>query len=253
MKRAVIVLAAGVVLGFASLAFSQQRSATPQEIYKILGISVEGNQFADPAAVIANSGLKVGDEITVPGDQVAQAVRRLWGLRLFEDIQVAVDRKVGNGVYLLITVKELPRYERIEFTGRKEVSEDDINKKINLVRGQIFAPQEAVRIRKEILKLYEKEGYLLAAVKVEPVPVDTSKNRIVLRVTIDEGNEVQVDRIRFQGNTAFTEGDLRGAMDETAEKHWWKFWSSAKFDAKKYDEDKKKIIEFYRKNGYRDA
>jgi outer membrane protein insertion porin family len=253
MKRAVIVLVACVVLGFAPAAFAQQRSATPQEVYKILGISVEGNQFADPAAVIANSGLKVGDEITVPGDQVAQAVRRLWGLRLFEDVQVAVDKKVGNGVYLLITVKELPRFERIEFTGRKEISEDDINKKVNLVRGQIFAPQEAVRIRKEILKLYEKDGYLLADVKVEPVPIDTSKNRIVLRVTINEGNEVQVDRIRFQGNVAFTEGDLRGAMDETSEKHWWKFWGSAKFDAKKYDEDKKKIIEFYRKNGYRDA
>lgn len=252
MKRAVLVLVAGAVLCSVPTAFTQKRP-TPAEIYKILGISVEGNQFADPAAIIANSGLKVGDEIAVPGDQVAQAVRRLWSLRLFEDVQVTIDRKVGNGAYLLLTVKELPRFERIEFTGRKEVSEDDINKKINLVRGQIFAPQEAVRIKKEIRKLYEKEGYLLAEITVEPVPLDTSKNRIVLHVTINEGNEVQVDRIRFEGNAAFTQGDLRGAMEETSEKHWWKFWSSAKFEAKKYDEDKKKIVEFYRKNGYRDA
>ena len=57
----------------------------------------------------------------------------------------------------------------------------------------------------------------------------------------------------FQGNKAFEEGDLRGAMDNTVEKHWWKFWSSAKFDRKKYEEDKKLILAFYRKNGYRDA
>ncbi|MEW6510776.1 MAG: outer membrane protein assembly factor BamA [Bacteroidota bacterium] len=228
-------------------------SAQPrQEIYKILGISVEGNQLSDPAALIANSGLKVGDELAVPGEQTAQAIRHLWALKLFDDIRISVDRILGNGVYLLITVKELPRYERTVLTGRDEVSEDDIMKKINLVRGQVFQPQDAVRIKKEIKKLYEKEGYLLAEVNVSTSP-DTTKNRVVLHVDIDEGPEVQVDHILFEGNTAFTAGDLRGAMDEIAEKHWWKFWSSANFDEKNYQDDKKKIINFYRKNGYRDA
>ena len=106
---------------------------------------------------------------------------------------------------------------------------------------------------KEIKKLYEKEGYLLADVQVTPVPLDTNKNRVIVKVKIDEGPEVQVDRIMFGGNKAFDDGDLRGAMDNTSEKHWWKFWSSAKFDRKKYDEDKKLIVQFYRKNGYRDA
>ena len=247
---AVVLVVAGSVLCSPLLA---QQKAPSQEVDKILGISVEGDTLADPAAVIANSGLKVGDEITIPGDQVGQAIRRLWGLKLFDDIQVSIDRRAGNGVYLLITVRELPRFDHTEFVGRKEVSEDDINKKIALVKGQVFQPQETIRIQKEIKKLYEKEGYLLAVVKVEAVKMDTMKNRIVLKITIDEGNEVQVDHIRFDGNRAFTDGDLRGAMDETSEKHWWKFWSSAKFDRKKYDEDKKKILEFYQKNGYHDA
>ena len=217
-----LLLIVGIALFCSAPLSAQQRPH--QEVYKILGVSVEGNALADPAAVIANSGLKVGDEIAVPGEQVAQAVRRLWGLKLFEDIQISIDRKAWNGVYLLITVKELPRYERTEITGRDELSESVIEKKINFVRGQVFAPQEAVRIRKEIKKLYEKEGFLLADIKVEAIPVDTSKNRIVLKITIDEGKEVQVDHITFEGNSAFTAGDLRGAMDDIAEKHWWKFW-----------------------------
>jgi outer membrane protein insertion porin family len=247
---AVVLVVAGCVLCSPLLA---QQKGPPQEVYKILGISVEGNTLADPAAVIANSGLKVGDEVTIPGDQIGQAIRRLWGLKLFDDIQVSIDRRAGNGIYLLLTVRELPRFDHTEFVGRKEVSEDDINKKIALVKGQVFQPQETIRIQKEIKKLYEKEGYLLAVIKVEAVKMDTTKNRIVLKITIDEGNEVQVDHITFEGNRAFTDGDLRGAMDETSEKHWWKFWSSAKFDRKKYDEDKKKILEFYQKNGYHDA
>jgi outer membrane protein insertion porin family len=252
MMKCVWVLAfAGLALVVTSSLFAQR--SQPQDIYKILGISVEGNSLADPAAIIANSGLKIGDEIAIPGDQVGQAIRKLWSLKIFGDIQIGIDRKMGQGAYLWISVKELPRYERTEIEGRDQVSADDITKKINLVKGQVFAPQEAVRIKKDIMKLYEKEGFLLAQVKVEAVPADSGKNRIVLKVTIDEGQEVQVERIMFSGNSAFDEGQLHGAMDETSEKQWWKFWSSAKFDRKKYEEDKKLIVQLYKKNGYRDA
>jgi outer membrane protein insertion porin family len=252
MKTSVHVLA---VAAFALLSASSavaQRSQ-PQEVYKILGISVEGNSLADPGAIIANSGLKLGDEISVPGDQVSQAVRKLWSLRIFEDIQIAIDRKVGQGAYLLITVREFPRYERTEITGNDELSNEEIQKKVNLVRGQVFPLQDASRIRKELLKEYEKEGYLLADVKITPVPVDTNKNRVVLAITVDEGKAVRVRGISFEGNRAFSDGDLKGAMDETVEKVWWKFWRSAKFDRKKYQEDKALIVKFYRKHGYRDA
>jgi outer membrane protein insertion porin family len=225
----------------------------PQEIYKILGISVEGNALADAGAVIANSGLKLGDEITVPGDQVSQAIRKLWSLRIFEDVQIGIDRKVGQGAYLIITLREFPRYERTEITGNDELSEDDIQKKVNLVRGQVFPLQDVARIRKELLKEYAKEGYLLADVKVSTVPADTGKNRVVVKIDIDEGKAVRVRSITFEGNRAFDDGDLKGAMDETVEKVWWKFWRSAKFDRKKYLEDKDLIVKFYRKNGYRDA
>jgi outer membrane protein insertion porin family len=229
------------------------RTAPPQEILKVVGISVEGNTLADPAAIIANSGLRVGDQITIPGDQVAQAVRKLWSLRIFDDVQVLIDKKIEDGVYLLIKVKELPRYERAEIKGADEVSEDDVRKKLNLIRGQVFPPQEVYRIRKDILALYEKEGYLLATVDVTPEAIDTLQNRVAVKINIDEGKEVQVNTISFEGDSAFSDGDLRGAMSETSEKHWWKFWSSAKFDRKKYDEDKKLIVQYYQKHGFRDA
>ncbi|MFQ5800020.1 MAG: hypothetical protein ACE5H0_15190, partial [Bacteroidota bacterium] len=85
-----------------------------QQVFQILGISVEGNSVADPRAIIANAGLKVGDEIALPSDQAAEAARRLWALRIFSDIQIIAERTVGTGVYLLIRVKEYPRLERIE-------------------------------------------------------------------------------------------------------------------------------------------
>jgi len=85
------------------------------------------------------------------------------------------------------------------------------------------------------------------------VPADTGKNRIILKITIDVGQEVQIEQIMLSGNSAFDEGQLRGVMDETVEKQWWKFWSSPKLDRKKEEEDTKLIVLHHRKNAYRDA
>jgi outer membrane protein insertion porin family len=250
-KRVLVMLAVGILLS-APLHLNAQ-TAPSKEVYKILGISVEGNTYADPAAIIANSGIKVGDEIIIPGDQVGQAVRKLWSLHLFEDVQVAIDRKMGNGIYLVITVKEYPRFEKLVIEGNDEVDTDDIQKAVTLVRGQVLSPHELKKIERDVKKLYDKEGFLQAKLKVTADSSDTSRTRRIVRLTVDEGEEVHVESIRFTGNTAFDAGDLRGAMDEIAESVWWKFWSSASFDRKKYDEDKTKIVQFYRKHGYRDA
>lgn len=234
--------------------FASAQAPKP-EVYKILGISVEGNKTAESGAIIANSGLKVGDELTIPGSQSGQALARLWALRIFSDVQLLIDNKVADGIYLLIRVKEHPRLERVEFSGNSEQSDDDLLKKINVIRGQLLTPLETEKIVKTIKKLYEEDGYLQATIKPQVVeaPDANAAGRIVLKLDIDEGKQVQVEQISFEGNRAFDEGDLKGEMKETGEKKWWQFWKKARFERKKYEEDKKLITKFYQKNGYRDA
>ena len=77
------------------------------------------------------------------------------------------------------------------------------------------------------------------------------KNRILLKFEFDEGDKVTVRTIEFTGNKAFDGSDLRGALDNTEEARWWKFWSSAKFNPEKFEEDKKGLKEFYEEHGYR--
>lgn len=224
------------------------------EVYKILGISVEGQRSADPAAIIANTGLKVGDELTIPGDQTRTAIERLHGLRLFDDVQIFIENRTPEGVYLLIRVTENSRLDRIEITGNDELSEDDITKKINLVKGQIVTRQDLSTIVRVLKQKYDEDGYLNAKVSPNLVPVeDTTGRRVVLRIEIDEGPKVKVEAIRFYGNKRFEDDDLKGAMKETSERKWWAFWATNKFDRKKYKEDKQLVIAFYRKNGFRDA
>jgi outer membrane protein insertion porin family len=241
------------------LFFNQKLPAQSQVAYKILGISVEGNLSAQPSAIIANSGLKVGDEITftrignilIAGDRIRNAVKQLWSLRIFKNVSIEVENQVGDGIYLLIRVEEYPRLDDIIIEGNKAISTKDIKNKINLVRGQVLADNRLTSIANDIKKTYEEKGYFLADVSFEVIP--TTQGRANLKVKIKEGKKISIAKIIFEGNVKVKDDNLKGAMKETKEKKWWMFWRTAKFDRKKYEDDKKKLIEYYRKRGFKDA
>jgi outer membrane protein insertion porin family len=259
--------------------------------YKILGISVEGNKSADPQTIIANSGLRVGGELEIPGDQTVDAINRLWSLNIFSDVQIKIEKKVDDGVFLIIQVDEFPRVEDVMTTGNDELDEDEILAEGDFIRGQILRTQEIYKKIEKIKKLYDEEGYLNA--KITPryfsfVSADTTDDKIiatwrndkdfsweieteydynpnipsriidkiesrkVLIYEIDEGDEVVVRKISFVGNEAFDDDDLKGTFDETSEAAWWKFWSSANLKKEEYEKDKGLLKDFYRENGYRD-
>ncbi|HVO75118.1 MAG TPA: POTRA domain-containing protein, partial [Ignavibacteriaceae bacterium] len=260
--------------------------------YKILGISVEGNKTTDASTIIASSGLKIGDEIQIPGEQSLDAIRKLYALNIFYDIQIVIEKHVADGVFLSIKVQEFPRVEKVVIEGNDEISTDDIEKKISFTRGAILKSQEIASLKIAVRKLYEDDGYLNAKIEIKRYTYYTAdttddainviwrnekdlsdeytlkyekdeitysnligriRDRILLKMVIQENDKVIVRKIEFKGNKAYDDGDLKGEMDNIEESKWWKFWSSAKFDKKKYEDDKKKIIDYYKKEGYRDA
>ena len=240
-----VALPTGVLFG--------QKAQPQPEVYKILGISVEGQRSGEPSAIIANTGLKIGGEITIPSEQTKLAIQRLHNLRIFDDVQIFIENRVQDGVYLLIKVKENPRLERIEVSGNDELDQDDILKKITLVKGQIVTPQDISAAVRALKNQYDTDGYLNAHITTTLVTVNDTTGRVALKVVIDEGPKVKVDYIHFHGNKQFDDGDLKSEMKETSERKWWKFWTTNKFDKKKYQEDKDLVLAFYRKNGFRDA
>lgn len=273
-----------------AVSISAQTNQNVKKTYKILGVSIEGNALSDPNTILFNSGLRVGDEIEVPGEQTLNAIKNLWNLGIFGDVQISIERQMANGVYLLIKVKEIQKLEKIVIEGNDEISESDLTKKISLVAGQTVRPQDLYALQFKIKAAYDDESYMQA--KIDPIlysfssadtvddkmnviwknvndPSDVYKttyelgksygniyrrikDRVLLKIKIDEGEVVKVDKIEFLGNKKFTDDDLKGEFKETSERRWWKFWSSAKFKKKKYEEDKVTLKNFYKKMGYRD-
>ena len=245
-----------LIILFSVSIFSQENSE-PKEAkkYKILGVSVEGNLTADQVAIIMNSNLKVGDEIPIPSEATQNAIHKIWGLRIFSDVQILIERNIGDGIYLLIKVKEHPRLDKIEIEGEDDVSESELTKKVTILKGQILSPFEISKIVKNFKKVYEEDGYHQTQFTTEILESDDtlSQGKKILKVKIVEGKESHISKIIFYGNKNFDDGKLESEFKDTQHKIWWKFWSSAKFEKKKYEDDKKKLIQFYKKNGYREA
>jgi outer membrane protein insertion porin family len=230
------------------MTFSQDIENTT---YRIANIEVSGLKNYDPNTIIAYSGLKVGDEVTIPSDQTKDAISKLWNVGIFSDIELNVERKFGSDVYLVFEVTELPRVESVMITGNREFSEDDLLEKINIRSGEIVSEQRLKDIEYNLEKFYNSEGYPLTDVTVDKLL--SANNEARIRVSINEGNKLTVRKIIFQGNSQVSSDDLKGALDELSEAKWWKFWDGAKYDKEKLETDKENLISYYNERGFRDA
>ncbi len=220
--------------------------------YVIAGISVDGNKTADAQTIISLSGLRPGDQISIPNDnKIHNAIRALWARKQFSDVQIIVDRVTALGVILLIRVDEYPRLKDIQITNNYELTDEEAKKAIAKVRGDIISPYEAYLSERKLKRKYKEDGLIFAKVKAQIGNVD-SANYSNLNINVEEGREFHVKAIEFIGNKAFDNSTLESAFDKTQTKHWWQLWKSSKFDLTEYDKDKELLKNFYKNKGFRD-
>jgi len=231
-----------LLIGSPGNGLAQQR----QRSFRILGLAVEGNKTADANFIKLSSGLSLGELVT--NDDMQAAIRQLWSLNMFQDVQVLLDREAGDGVYLTLKVEESPRLDKIEYEGNKKFKKKDLEKELDLFKGQVLSPGDLAKARRKLKKFYEKKGYLLAEIDAKTEPADTG--RVNLQFNIAEGSKVQIKAINFSGNAAFADGKLRKQLKKTKQDSWLR---GGDFDEKKYREDLDKVVDFYRAQGYRDA
>jgi outer membrane protein insertion porin family len=238
-----ILLSAFVIMG-TLLVLLPATSLFAQE-QKIAQVQVEGNVYADSALIVNTTGLRIGE--VLDSEKIQQTIRRLYSLGLFSDVQVEA-RPYEEEVVVVVMVDEFPALEKVIIDGNDKIDQDEILAAIELGEGQIVSPSVIQRKAQQIEEHYTSKGYLLANVTTELSEPDT-RGRIRLTFVINEGHKVHVEKIEIEGNEAFDDGKVRKAM-ETKEKRWWR---SGKFEREKYEEDKTRIVDFYRSKGYIDA
>ncbi len=226
--------------------------ANPKD-YEIGGIKVNGADYSDDNAIINISGLKVGDKVRIPGPEIPRAIKALWKLRLFTNVQIIQEKTIGDVIFLEILVQERPRLSQYTYRNIKKTYHDELNEQVNkhILKGGIITDNIKVNAQKEIEKFFIDKGYLDARVKVEERPDSSRVNAVILVFDLERGERIKIKDIQIVGNENVKDKRLLKEMKETKEKK--RLFASSKFIKSEFEEDKKKIIEYYNKLGYRDA
>jgi outer membrane protein insertion porin family len=221
-----ILLYTIALTSFGQLIYGQKRKtsdpgisvnySSPKE-YTVADISVEGVEFLDNNALISLSGLKVGDQIKIPGDEISQAIKKIWKQGIIGNVSIEATKVEGNQIWLKIKLNERPRLSQYEFKGITKNHESELEDKIDLVRGKILTDVVKKNTELTVKKYLESKGYLNAQVNIVQRKDTVVRNSAVLVIDVDRGKKVRIHDITFHGNEEFSDTKLRSKFKKTGE------------------------------------
>lgn len=230
--------------------------------YKIADIKITGVKNYDDFVLIGFSGLSVGEEITVPGDEVTTAVKRFWKHGLFSDVKILASKIEGDQIWLEIQLKQRPRISEVHYSGIKKSEREDLEARLGLRKGYQITPNVMDRTETVIKRFFDDKGFKNVKVDIQQKDDPANEGEVIVNINIDKNEKTKIHRIYFEGNEKLSAHVLKKAMKKTNEKfslfNDWKtsileMFSTKKFTTEEYENDKKNLISKYNEFGYRDA
>ncbi len=204
---------------------------------------------ADTALLIRTSGITSGTSYTPTALRTAidDAIRRLYGLGLFE--QIAADtQRLADGVIITFSAREFPRLRKVDFEGFRRVRRKDIEAKVKYKDGEILTDRKVFDWQREVRQLYKEKGFLLVTVVPETSPPD-STGRVVLTYKIDEGDPVRIRSIEIYGNDNFPDRQITRRLKNKPRS----LLRKGRLQEEEFIKDLDRITDFYKTRGFIDA
>lgn len=228
-------------------------SGTPRR-YLITNIEVTGDLNNDPKILANLSGLRVGQEITVPGDDITKAIKKYWDYGLFSDVKILAKRMEGREIDLEIQLQERPRLSEMNYFGLKKSEIDAVNEKVAMMRGSQVTPYLVTRAERFIKNHFVEKGFYNTEVTIVQRDDTARVNHVMLDVHVDKKEKVKISYLGFEGNTEFSDNKVNRIMKKTNQRRLLRnFFRTKKFVEDDYRADLDKLIEKYNEKGYRDA
>ena len=212
--------------------------------FQISDIRVNGLQRVSAGSVFSALPLNIGDEVDDP--ELVEATRSLFRTGFFQDIQLG-----REGDVLVINLVERPSISSIELEGNKAIKSEDLLKGLSaagLAEGEIFQRATLEGVRNELLRQYVSQGRYSADIEAQVIP--EPRNRVALKIVIDEGSVAAISHINVVGNTVFETEDLVDLF-ELKTSGWFSFLSSDdKYSREKLSGDLERLRSYYLDRGY---
>ena len=221
--------------------------------YVIDTITVKGLKTFSNQTVVSYSGLRKGQKVSIPGDEISAVISKLWGLQLFSDINFYITKVEGENVSLEIEIDELPTLTNVKINGIKKGKIETIIDETELTKGKKLSESFLTNTRNYIINKYKKEGFLNTKVALNIIPDTTEKNGRKMVVNVDRGKRIKIKEINFNGNEVFSNKKLKSKLKKTKSKFPLRFWKKSKYIEEEFVGDKDNLMEFFKEKGYRDA
>ncbi|CAM3973128.1 outer membrane protein assembly factor BamA [Flavobacterium weaverense] len=252
-KRIKIALTVLIFGGFASVKAQERVPFDQGKKYILADVAIVGDISFNSQTVVTFSGLQKGQEITIPGEEISTAIKKLGKLGLFDEISFYVNKIQNDSIYLDLNIIELPKLSEVKFVGVKKSKVEALIKDNSLNKGKVVNENLITTTKNYIENKYKKDGYYNTKVNINTVKDTATTNQVKMLVTIDKGDKVKIQTIDFVGNTKLSDKTLRKAMKDTKQKNPIRILKASKFIKDKYKADLDKVIAVYKEKGYRDA
>lgn len=226
----------------------------------IAGMRVTGVEGYEDYIITGISGMEVGQRITIPGNEITDAVKRYWKHGLFSRISIKADSIVGDSIYLNIDLALRPRVSEINYTGVKKSERDELEQKIGLLKGSQLTPNHIDRAKILIRRYFEDKGYKNVDVAIVQRDDVANRNQVILDIDVDKKEKMKVREIIIEGNDKLHTSKIKGRLfGKGAFKNIHEagklstFLKKKKFTPERWKEDKQNLINKYNELGYRDA
>ena len=234
-------------------------AGTPRTV-TIAGIAVTGAEGYEDYMLTGISGLSVGQEVELPGDEITNAVKHYWRYGLFSDVSVGVDSLIHDKAYIHIRLRLRPRVSTINYVGVKKSERTDLEERLGLLKGAQITPNMVDRAKILAKKYFDDKGFKNAEIQIVERDDVTSKNHVILDIIIDKKEKMKVRSITISGNHALKTSKIKGgflkkgAFAKTHESgKLATFLKAKKFTPERWKTDKQNLIDKYNELGYRDA
>ncbi|MDQ3136541.1 MAG: outer membrane protein assembly factor BamA [Gemmatimonadota bacterium] len=242
MQRLVSLLAAVALLIGWPAALAGQDNQPPT----VDSIVVAGNGRLTASQIVGTSGLIAKQPVNYR--DIQRAITALFRTGQFDDV-VIEQRPIGDGLLLVVRVKERPVLEKWAVRGVGKVSEGDVKGRVRLSEGRPLDRAAVEQSRASIDSLYKHDGYYSAQVKTLELPQQNGRVRLVFDV--DEGQRVAISQVVVEGNRRFSDKQVVKHMATRPEGFWW--FQKGEYDERKVDQDvRERLPQWYADNGYVD-
>ena len=240
-------------ISFSLNLFSQEENKSSKNI--IGEITVSGNTSFSPITIITYSGLREGDEVSIPGEKISSAIKKLWESNLFSSVEVFRVKQLDNIVDLEIKLIDLPELTKLEISGVKKRKHEDIIKENKLQTGVKVTENLITTTKNYLENKYKKKGFLNTKVTIltEEVIDSTNKSKVKIALDINKGNKIKIKKIVFDGIDNLSSKSLQKSMKNTKKSKIYRFWKRSKYIEDDFKEDLVSLVDKYKENGFRDA